>query len=162
MIVSELTAVEVLGLAVTQEVAAYKRYKLFATRVKNPLVKEKFHSLAREEQAHRSMLYDMLKAQTGEAKPPLPRKAPRFNKEDDLKMTLPEILQLAIGKEREAREFYAEAAKYAKDPSGRRILEYLSEFERGHERLLQVEYDAIAKYPEWFDMEGPDIMLVGP
>ncbi len=162
MIVSDLTAVEVLGLAVQQEIQAHKRYKLFASRVANPLVKEKFKSLSREELAHRELLYSMLQKSTGEEKPPLPGNAPRFNRKAELERSLPDILQLAIQKEREAQEFYSEAAKIATDPTGRRILEYLAEFEKGHERILQAEYDAIAKYPEWFDIEGADIMLVGP
>lgn len=162
MLVKNLTAVEVLGLAVRQEIEAHKRYKLFATRVSNPLVKEKFKSLAREEKAHRDMLYSMLQNSTGEEKPPLPQKAPRFNREAELNRSLPEILELAIQKEREAQKFYAEAAKTASDPTGKRILEYLAEFEKGHERILKAEYDAIAKYPQWFEMEGADIMLVGP
>jgi rubrerythrin len=162
MLVKNLTAVEVLGLAVRQEIEAYKRYKLFATRVANPLVKEKFISLAREEKAHKDLLFGMLKKSTGEAKPPLPKNAPRFNLEAELNRSLPEILELAIQKEREAQKFYTEAAKSAADPTGRRILEYLAEFEKGHERVLKAEYDAIAKYPQWFEMEGADIMLVGP
>ncbi len=162
MLASELTSVEVLGLAVAQEVAAYKRYKLFASRVNNPLVKQKFLSLAREEQAHRTLLYDQLKKYTGEEKPGLPKKAPRFNKDEDLARPLHEIILLAIKKEQEAQEFYREAAAAATDPTGKRILDYLADFERGHERILQEEYDAVAKYPEWFDIDGPDIMLVGP
>lgn len=162
MIVNELTSVEILGLAVAQEVAAYKRYKLFASRVKNSLVKQKFLSLANEEQAHREMLYQMLQNQTGEEKPALPKKAPRYNEEEDLNRPLHEIIQLAIKKEQEAQEFYREASKVATDPTGKRVLEYLADFERGHERVLQEEYDAVAKYPEWFDIDGPDIMLVGP
>ena len=49
MILSDLTVVEVLGLAIQQEIMALKRYQLFASRVSNPLVKEKFISLARED-----------------------------------------------------------------------------------------------------------------
>lgn len=162
MIDDKLTSVEIIGLAIAQEVIAYKRYQLFALRVKNPLVKEKFHSLAREEKSHREMLYKMLQHYTGEEKPPLSRKAPRLNKEVEVNRPLHEILQDAIEKERDAQKFYAEAARRATDPTGKRLLEYLATFEEGHERVLQVEYDSIAKYPQWFDMEGPDIMLVGP
>lgn len=162
MILSDLTVVEVLGLAIQQEIMALKRYQLFASRVSNPLVKEKFRSLAREEKAHRELLYGMLQKYTGEEKPPLPKKAPRFNKSAELERSLPEILELAIEKEIEAHEFYSKAAEIATDPSGKRVLEYLAEFERGHERILRAEYDAIARYPQWFEIEGADIMLVGP
>ncbi len=162
MLVTDLTIIEVLGQAVRQEVEAYKRYQLFAARVKNPLVREKFHSLANEEKAHREMLYGMLQKYTGEDKPPLPKEAPRESGMDDEELSLLEILRIAIRKEQEAQQFYADAAKIATDPSGKRILEYLTEFERGHERLLQTEYDAATDYPQWFEIDGADIMLVGP
>ncbi len=157
-----LTAVEVLGLAIAQEVEAHKRYKLFSQRVNNPLVKEKFISLANEEKAHREMLYKMLQQYTVEEKPPLPKKAPRLNEDEELNRSLPEILELAIKKEQEAQQFYKEAAEIAKDSTGKHLLQYLATFEEGHERALKAEYDSLAKYPRWFDMEGPDIMLVGP
>jgi len=162
MLSPDLTIIEVLGQAIRQEVEAYKRYQLFAQRVNNPLVKEKFHSLANEEKAHRELLYIMLQKYTGEDKPPLPKDPPRDSELSDEELSLPEVLQLAIKKEQEAQQFYSEAARIATDPTGKRFLEYLAKFESGHERLLQTEYDAVAKYPRWFDMEGPDIMLVGP
>ena len=162
MVDQSLTSVEVMGLAVAQEVEANKRYKLFAGRVQNPLVKEKFLSLAREERAHREVIYKMLQQATGEAKPPLPKKAPRINRDWELAQPLHIILQLAIQKEQGAQKFYREASQSAQDPTARRIFDYLAEFERGHERALQAEFDAVAKYPQWFEMEGPDIMLVGP
>ena len=162
MLDRSLTAIEVLGLAIAQEVQAHKRYKLFAQRVNNPLVKEKFISLANEEKAHREMLYKMLQKYSGEEKPPLPKNAPRLNEDEELNLSLPEILELAIKKEQEAQQFYMEAADIAKDPTGKHLLQYLSKFEEGHERALKAEYDSVAKYPRWFDMDGPDIMLVGP
>ncbi len=162
MIEQDLTIIEILGLAVIQEVAAYKRYQLLANRVNNPLVKEKFHSLANEEKAHRELLYGMLQKQTGEEKPPLPPKPPRDYEFNDEDAPIHKLLEIAIAKEREAADFYAEAALRAVDPSGKRVLEYLAEFERGHERLLKTEYDAIAKYPQWMEYDGADIMLVGP
>lgn len=163
MIESDLTLIEVLGLGVAQEVAAYKRYQLMAQRVSNPLVKEKFHSLANEEKSHRELLYGMLKKYTGEEKPPLPRKAPREYTAAEMKeMPLHKILELAIQKEIEAQEFYKEAALKARDPKGKQLLQYLATYEEGHERALKQELDAITKYPQWFEIEGPDIQLVGP
>ncbi|MBM3327747.1 MAG: hypothetical protein FJY65_12410 [Calditrichaeota bacterium] len=162
MLESDLSAIEVLGLAVAQEVEAYKRYQMFAARVKNLLVKEKFLSLAREEKAHREILYKLLQRYTGERKPPLPKKAPRFNPDVESNQPLPKILQIAIDKERQAVKFYKTAAEHSADPSGKRLLLYLAQFEEGHERTLQIEYDAVAKYPQWFDIEGADIQLVGP
>ena len=162
MIEGDLTSVEVLGLAIAQEVAANKRYQLMAERVVNPLAKEKFRSLAREERAHREMLYKLLQKYTGETKPRLPKKAPRLNKDMDGNLPLDEVLLLAIDKEREAQAFYREAAAAASDPTGKRLMLYLALFEEGHERSLKVEYDTVAKFPQWFETDGADIQLVGP
>lgn len=162
MIAENLTSVEALGLAVAQEVAAYKLYKLLALKVQNPLVREKFLSLARDEASHRRMLWTMLQRYTGEAKPLLPKRAPRANRDVDPDQPLHIILQYAVQKEQEAQAFYRAAAERATDPTGRRIFEYLAEFERGHERALQLEFDSVARYPRWFEIDGPDIMLVGP
>lgn len=162
MLDKSLTLIEVLGLAVTQEIAAHKRYKLFAQRVKNPLVKEKFLSLSREELAHQDILYSMLKKYTNEDKPPLPKTPPRSDEISDGDKSLSEIIELAIEKEIEAKEFYLEAAELAQDPSGKHLLRYLAVFEEGHEQTLKAELKSITDYPRWFDMEGPDIMLVGP
>lgn len=162
MILSGLTSVEILGLAIAQEVEAYKRYKLLANKVNNLLVKQKFVSLAHEEKSHREILYKLLQSYTQETKPALPRKAPRLNREIEANRPIHEIIEIAILKEREAQDFYREASKVAKDPTGKRLLDYLATFEEGHERMLQNELDALTKYPQWFETEGADIMLVGP
>jgi len=162
MIPPELTSIEIIGLAIVQEVEAFKRYRMLENQMANPLVKEKFKSLAREERAHRDFLYKMLQRYTGESKPSLPHQPPRVTSDIDSTLTVPRLIEFAIQKEREAAAFYKEAAARAADPSGRRSLEYLALFEEGHARSLQVEYEAVAKYPQWFDFKGPDIMLVGP
>ncbi len=162
MLNAELTSIEVLGLAIAQEVQAYKLYQTLGGRIKNPLVKEKFRSLAREEKAHRELLYTLLQRYTGEDKPPLPKKALRTWDPVEMNLPLPEIILIAIKKEREANLFYKNGARNAQDPTGKRLLHYLALFEEGHERSLQIEYDAVAKYPEWFDTDGADIQLVGP
>jgi len=150
MLDPDLSMIELLGLAVAQEVASYKRYQLFALRVSNPLVKAKFSSLAKEEYAHRDMLYKMLQKLTHETKPPLPRKPPRANEDMDTDKPLEEILKLAIKKEHEAMLFYRSAAEKSTDPTGRLILNHLATLEEGHERSLQAELDTLTQYPEWF------------
>lgn len=162
MLNRELTAVEILGLGVAQEVEAYKRYQLLASMVKNPLVKVKFHSLAQEEKAHQKLLYGLLQRYTQESKPPLPKRALRPLKPIDPDKGLPEILLAAIQKEREAQTFYREAASRSLDPSGRELLLYLAVFEEGHERTLQAEYETLTRYPQWFESEMFDIQLLGP
>ncbi|MBM3327938.1 MAG: hypothetical protein FJY67_00505 [Calditrichaeota bacterium] len=158
----ELTGVEVIGLAVAQEIQARKLYRLLALKVQNPLAKGKFLALAREEESHREMLYRLLAASTGEAKPRLPKKALRSYAPIPVNLPLPEILLYAIEKERQAAKFYRDAAGRSSDPSGQRLLYYLAQFEEGHERTLRAEYEAVAEFPGWFEFNGADILLVGP
>lgn len=130
-------------------------------QVRNPLVREKFASLAREEKAHREMLYNLLKRYTGEEKPPLPKKAPRISRSFEMNVPMPEIILGAIEKERQAIKFYRDAAEKSNDPTGKRILLYLALFEEGHERSLKIEYDAIVNYPQWFEFDAIDTPIVG-
>ncbi|MFN3821461.1 MAG: ferritin-like domain-containing protein [bacterium] len=162
MLDPSLTTVEILGLGVAQEVEAFKRYQILASMVKNPLVREKFRSLAREEKAHREMLYSLLQRYTGEPKPPLPKRALRPLRPINADQSIPDILMSAIDKEREAQAFYQEAASRSLDAAGRQLLLYLASFEEGHERSLRTEYDALTTYPQWFEFEAADIQLVGP
>jgi rubrerythrin len=71
-----------------------------------------------------------------------------------------EIILGAIEKERQAIKFYKDAANCSDDPTGKRILLYLALFEEGHERSLQIEFDAVAKYPQWFDTDGAETQPV--
>lgn len=74
-----------------------------------------------------------------------------------------EILKFAISQERKSAILYGKAAKESTELSGRFLLEYLSRFERNHEKTLETEYSVLEKYPKWFEDEsGVNIMLVGP
>lgn len=162
-VVGGLTLVEVLGVAIRSEMDAQAFYQKLAGRVKNRLVKQKFLALARDEAGHEAMLTEKYREITGERKkPPLPKAVqgkPRY----DSKMKHADALRLAIRLERAASNLYTKAAKKTEDISSRFMLEYLSGFERNHERLLVHELDAVTKYPAWFESEsGADIMLVGP
>ena len=78
-------------------------------------------------------------------------------------MTLLQVLDVAIEKEHAAETVYAEAQRRSDDPSGRRLLGELVEFERGHARKLQVMRQEIARNPAWQeDAAGRAIQLEGP
>jgi rubrerythrin len=161
-VVGGLTLVEVLGVAIRSEMDAQAFYQKLARRVKNPVVKQKFLGLAWDEAGHEAMLRKKYCEVAGKGKPALPVKVEgraRYNSG----MSHAEALKLAIRLERAASNLYAKAAKKTADISSRFMLEYLSGFERNHERLLVHELDAVTKYPAWFESEsGADIMLIGP
>ena len=161
-VVGGLTLVEVLGVAIRSEMDAQAFYKKLAGRVRNRLVKQKFLGLARDEAGHEAMLTAKYREVAGKGKPALPVKVEGRARYDS-KMRHAEALRLAIRLERAASNLYAKAAKKTEDISSRFMLEYLSGFERNHERLLIHELEALTKYPAWFESEsGAEIMLIGP
>ncbi len=159
----DLTAVEVVGMAIGKERDAQQLYLRMADIIKNPLVKEKFVSLSREERAHEEILSKIYRKMTGEAKAyaapfASTSKGPELPKAD---ATLEELFLFAIEREREAQRMYTQAAAVATDESGRRTFAYLADFERGHEILLQGELEEYKRNRDWYS-DMPDIMLVGP
>jgi rubrerythrin len=164
---NNLTAIEIVGVAARAEIDAHKFYIEMAKRIKNKIVKERILTLAEEEHRHERILKNLLKQWTGEDNPPVPEKGP-FQLEDLLgeDMSHEKVLETAIELERAAAKRYIEAARIAQDDSGRRQLEYLSEFERTHERILVSELEALKKDKDWFDEDtfpGSDRpMHVGP
>jgi len=162
-----LSAIEIVGVATRAEIDAHKFYTEMAKRIKNKIVKERILTLAEEEHRHERILKNLLKQWTGEDNPPVPEKGP-FDLKDLLgdDMSHEKVLETAIELERAASKRYIEAARAAQDDSGRRQLEYLSEFERTHERILVSELEALKKDKDWFDEDtfpGSDRpMHVGP
>lgn len=73
-----------------------------------------------------------------------------------------EMLKLAIRMEQQAAQFYQREALKTADMSGRFMLEYLADFERNHERSLQAELKALNRFPDWFSLKDPMVLLVGP
>ena len=158
-----LTGLEVLGVAIRAEVEAHRFYTQAVKRVRNPLLREKLSRLAAEEKRHRQILEERYKRSSGEAFPPIPRRGGVEGKGKMPKDLGPEeMLQVAIRKEREAAQFYQRQALKSADMSGRFMLEYLADFERSHERSLLAEQKALNRFPDWFSLKDPMVMLVGP
>jgi len=147
-----LSAVEIVGVAARAEIDAHQFYLEMSKRIRNRLVKERILNLAAEEQRHERILKNLLRKWTGEDDPAIPKEPLFPTKElvnDD--MSHEQVLEKAIGLEREAAKRYIEASRMAQDDSGRRQLEYLAEFERTHERILVSELEALRKDEGWFE-----------
>jgi rubrerythrin len=149
---SNLTAIEIVGVATRAEIDAHQFYTEMAKRIRNQVVKERILNLAAEERRHERILKNLLKKWTGEEDPQIPKNSlfPITELIND-DMSHEQVLEKAIELEQAAAKRYIEASRVAQEDSGRRQLEYLAEFERTHERILASELDALKKDKEWFD-----------
>lgn len=165
MIDSELTALEIIGVAIRAERDALDLYTAMARQVQKPELKKEFERLANQEKNHERRLSEYHATATGEsAPPPVPDvRTKMFGPEVHDGMSFLEVLDLAVEKEHISQRVYAEAASRAKDPSGKRLLSELVEFERGHVRRLEQMRDEARRNPAWLEDEGGrTILLQGP
>ncbi|MDP8256426.1 MAG: ferritin family protein [Candidatus Alcyoniella australis] len=157
-----LTSLEILGVAVKAEHDAARFYTKFADRVRNPMTKSKFKTLASQERGHEKLLLQQYRRASGEDRPPVPDK---YQPEIDFKvfdeLETKELLKIAIRMEKDARQLYSEAAARSVDPSARTMLEYLADFEHGHQRQLESELRFITRDPDLYDKEAI-LIHVGP
>jgi rubrerythrin len=157
-----LTVIEILGIAIKKEIDAAHFYRRLADHMANPMVKARFHTLAKDERTHRALLQAEYKRLTGESKPPVPKmdfaKDEMYNFD---RFSVEDAIHFAVKAERDAQKLYTEAARISRDPRGKLMLDYLVEFEKGHERQLRGELEFYKKSPLWFE-EEEDLIHVGP
>ena len=159
----ELTAVEILGIAIKAEVSSYGLYKRLANRIVNPVVKKRLLGLADDEENHRVILSEKYTEMTGEELPPIPPTGDLRQVEVDIeKMSNMEVLKFAAEKEANAQKFYQAAANVVKDPGGKAMLGYLAEMEKTHEEVLIQEIKQLDKVPLWHEQEAGQLFHVGP
>lgn len=73
----DLTSIEVIGLAVRSEEDASKFYAHISKLIANPIIKEKYENLAKEEVSHSQILTELYKKMMGsDERPP---QNPRFS-----------------------------------------------------------------------------------
>ncbi len=165
MIDRQLSALEIVGIAIRAERDAFDLYSSLAKRVANTKLVEEFEELARQEQQHEKWLTEYYTEATGlEEAPPVPDVQIKiFGPDVHDGMSVVQVLEVAVEKEHVAERVYAEAARRAEDASGRRLLERLVEFERGHARRIQDQLDHAQRDPAWLeDAGGRTIQLEGP
>jgi len=161
----KLTALEIVGVAIRAEQDAHDLYESLSERVSNDELVKEFQDLASQEREHESWLTDYYRDMTGETDPPpVPdTRVKMFGPEVGDDMSVLEVLELAITKEHLAEKVYAEGARRSKDPSGRRLLQRLVEFERSHARRLEHQLAEARRNPAWLeDSGGRTIQLEGP
>src|SRR5918999_650511 len=138
---SELSEREVLALAITSEEEDSRIYQSFADRLQTdfPASAGIFDAMAEEERGHRDSLYGAYRERFGEHLPPIRREDVRgFLRRRtpwwDPSLDLDKMRGEAELMERQAGNFYEQAASQATDVSVRQLFTHLAEVERGHER----------------------------
>jgi len=165
MIDANLTALEIVGVAIRAERDAFDLYSAMADQVQKPELKTELTNLADQEKEHEKWLTEYYAEATGEkSPPPVPDvRIKMFGPEVHDGMGLLEVLDLAVEKEYLAEKVYAEAGRRSKDPSGKRLLDELVQFERSHARRLEHMRDDARRNPAWLEDEnGRTIQLQGP
>jgi rubrerythrin len=159
----ELTALEILGIAMKSEISSYGLYKRLALRIANPISKQRILGLAEDEKGHYELLADKYTELSGEAAPPIPDTGDLRQVSVEIeKMNNKEVLEFAAGKEAYAQKFYSAASAKAADSTGRSVLDYLVEMERNHEQILRQEIKMLEKNPLWHDQQSGQFFHVGP
>ena len=141
---SELTEREVLALAIANEEEDSRIYHSFADRLRPDFTASAgmFDEMAEEERGHRNFLYEAYRERFGEHLPPIRREDVRgFLKRRpvwwNVNLDLRKMRAEAELMERQAANFYDQAADQSRDVSVRELFVKLAEIERGHERKAE-------------------------
>src|SRR3712207_1899202 len=141
---SELSEREVLALAISNEEEDSRIYQSFADRLRPDFDASArvFDDMAEEERGHRDSLYELYRERFGQHLPPIRREDVRgFLRRRtpwwEPSLNLDKMRGEAELMERQAANFYEQAATQVTDVSVRRLLTHLAEVERGHERRAE-------------------------
>jgi rubrerythrin len=141
---TELTEREVLALAISSEEEDSRIYQSFADRLRPEYAASAaiFDDMAEEERGHRDSLYDLYRQKFGQHLPPIRREDVRgFLKRRrpwwEPSLNLDSMRGEAELMERQAANFYDQAASRATDVSVRQLFVHLADVERGHERRAE-------------------------
>ena len=174
---AEFDMEEVLKVAIATEWEGYAFYRTMAETTKSPLGRTMFERLAEEEVEHVRILeqvscaysdgcvymdydtaleyiecevdfdeFDEMGSTCNETAPIFKRGVERAESLNDL-----DALRIAAETEAAAVEYYQEAAETAPHEDAKRFFRHLVEIEKGHQRLLEAEYDYYSANGFYFD-----------
>ena len=141
---SDLSDEEILALAISSEEDDGRIYRTYAERLRDdfPHTAEIFDTMAAEEDRHRQRLIARFKARFGETIPLIRREhvAGYYNRRPIWlveNLSIERIREEAAMMERDAHQFYLNAAQRTQDADTRKLLGDLAAAEARHERLAQ-------------------------
>ncbi len=153
--ISTASVKDLLGYAVRSEMDSNQAYNDLADRVSNPLLKEKFHWLAFEENKHKQILEKLHQAlfpgDTFQV-PDKPSEALFKKIIITPSSSLLDILVQAMESEKVAEDFYARLAERM-ERDQKRLLQYLSKVEHTHYLMLKAEYDAVQDFEDYAEKD---------
>jgi rubrerythrin len=158
--ISTASIKDLLGYAVRSEIDSNQAYNDLADRVSNPLLKEKFHWLAFEENKHKQILERLHQALF----PGDTLQVPDKPSEELFKKiivapssSLIDILLQAMESEKVAEDFYARLAERM-EKAQKKLLQYLSKVEHTHYLMLKAEYDAVQEFEDYAEKDVDKIV----
>ena len=143
------SAIDAVKTAILTEMQGYELYRSAAERTADPEARRMFHLLAKEEEQHHKMLYEQFRNLMQEKKwVPPPTLAHGEGFEDlvadadwrkGLQFGTMELSVVSLGASLEARavNFYKKAAETTSDPEGRKVFQWLVDWEDGHLKWMQ-------------------------
>ena len=141
---SDLSDEEILALAISSEEDDGRIYRTYADRLRDefPHTAEIFNTMAAEEDRHRQRLIARFKARFGDTIPLIRREhvAGYYNRRPIWlveNLSIERIREEAAMMERDAHQFYLNAAQRTQDADTRKLLGDLAAAEARHERLAQ-------------------------
>lgn len=158
--ISTASVKDLLGYAVRSEIDSNKAYTDLSDRVSNPLLKEKFHWLAFEENKHKEILMKLHQVLFPNQTIQIPEEPSKeLFKSIDVSPSTPliEILHQAMESEKFAENFYARLANRVGEGQ-KRLLHYLSKVEHSHYLMLKTEYDAVQDFEDYAEQDVDKIV----
>lgn len=158
MLTADLTALEILGVAVRREVDAAAAYRDLAVRCTGSLARDRFLLLEQEARRHETLLRRRYAEMASGAELRLPRAslAPAPEAASvDAGAGIRGAVRCAADAEARAREFYLDAATAAEDPAAREMLRYLADVHARRHMELESEFELVVRYPHAYDDQAP-------
>ncbi len=149
--ISTAPAKELLAMAVKAEIDANQTYSDIASKLSNPLLKEKFQWLAYEENKHKEILEKLFTTMNPGEEISVPDSV-----DEDLlpsihltpSSSLAEILFQAMESEKSAENFYTALTQRVEETQ-KKVLEYLSKVEHSHYMMLKSEYALAQEFEDY-------------
>jgi rubrerythrin len=152
MDLSKYTLEELLLTAIKSEIDSNTVYTQLANQVKNGLLKDKLHFLAKEEEKHRIYVESLFKKQYPQKQIEIPDKTvvplPEISITNE-SIPLSKILKQAMKAEQAAQTFYQSLAKlYTDEQQIHNTLTYFADMEFGHYKILEIEKESMERFED--------------
>jgi rubrerythrin len=167
-IATDLTPLEILGVAIKSEIEAARLYRYMATLVVNRDLRGRLEFLVHEEEKHRRILEGVYARQFPDVELVLPARSlvPTIAGAIAEGAPVPELFRLAMEAEHLSEQFYSDLAGRAEEENSRTTLTYLSRMEHGHYELVRTELELIQRFPTYYQVEvfdlGQEMIHFGP